>query len=401
MVEPSAVKPSAAKPSVLMLFSGIGLYGSERANLEVASALQRQGFKVRIVVSSAWWGAEMRDHLTKEGFEFVAMPFLLIDQTKSIRGWLKNLFRVCDGSLRLLRECWKMKPDFLLCGTQLSLLSFLPALCFLTTPLVYRSGDAPILHNRVFRLSWRLLLWKGYRFVAVSQFIRSRMIEHKVPAQFVQVIFSKPPGRTIAQGTPVLEPTLHSEKVSTDSFVVAYVGQIREQKGVGLLAEAILSLVPDYPQLQLKIAGRVSDWAGDQWAARFKQQILEHQLGDHVTFLGFIEDVPRLIGSSDVVVVPTLTQEPLANVVFESKLASKPVIIFKSGGLPEVISHDVDGFICEEKTMASLKNALQRYLDDGAMTIRHGQASRASLDDFGMSRFDQDWAEVFIGEADG
>ena len=404
-----------------MLFSGIGLYGSERANLEVAKALQRQGLTVRIVVSSASWAVDMRKHLEREEFDTVTAPFLVIDQKKSVRGLIANIFRVMKGSVMLLIECFKYRPSHLFCGTQLSILSFYPALRVLSVPLVYRSGDQPILHNRVFRMSWQLLLSKCVRFVAVSEFISEGMVGHGVRRNLVEVIYSKPPGRRPPERRPPErrppvsltvnpqslvdrseKPRAESSEIAAEqdpvSFVMTFIGQIREQKGVALLAQAALTLVEDYPHLQVNFAGRISNWEGDRWANQFKADVLSQaSLAPHVKFLGFIEDVPSLIRSSDVIVVPTLTQEPLANVVFEAKLEGRAVIVFPSGGLPEVVNHKVDGYVCSAGSTDALVDALRHYLEHPERASAHGQRSRASLDQFGMAAFDQTWANVFLG----
>jgi glycosyltransferase involved in cell wall biosynthesis len=94
-------------------------------------------------------------------------------------------------------------------------------------------------------------------------------------------------------------------------------------------------------------------------------------------------------------VIPTMSEEPLANVVFESKRAGVPAIVFPSGGLPETIEHGVDGYICREKSVDALSEALAYYLDRPGEAERQGLAAERSLARFGVHEFADGWIQVY------
>jgi glycosyltransferase involved in cell wall biosynthesis len=114
-----------------------------------------------------------------------------------------------------------------------------------------------------------------------------------------------------------------------------------------------------------------------------------------VVFLGFVENVPDLLRSREVLVAPSLVEEGLPLVVMEAKAAGIPSIVFPSGGLPEMIQHGVDGFVCRDKSIGVLVEALKSYLDDPSLATRHGVAARSSLDRLGVPQYASRWLAVY------
>jgi glycosyltransferase involved in cell wall biosynthesis len=82
----------------------------------------------------------------------------------------------------------------------------------------------------------------------------------------------------------------------------------------------------------------------------------------------------------------------------EAKVAGTPSVVFPSGGLPEMVRHQVDGFICRDKTVDALVEGLRWCLVDHARLQSLGAAARAdSVTRFGHVRFAAAWASVYGG----
>ena len=177
-------------------------------------------------------------------------------------------------------------------------------------------------------------------------------------------------------------------------------GQVIEGKGVAVLAKAFEQVAAEYPAARLLIAGNISEFEGESWGKTFRAQVLANPaLAGRVEFEGFVEDIPAFLARCRITVAPTLTEEPMGNVVMEAKQAGVASIIFRSGGFPEVIEHGVTGFICAEKTADSLAGALRTYLDDPALASRQGEAAKASHVSLGVDRFDETWREIYAKAA--
>lgn len=364
----------AAHIRVLALFGGVVKLGAERSNIEMLTALRDAGAEVLLLVPDGHWASEMREYLSSIGFRIVKCPYFLVAGSHSNFRWLYYPFQMILASITYLVMETIYRPTGVLCSSPLVVLNFLPALAISRTPLVYRCDDKPIRHSWVFAALWRFILSRSGSIVAVSQFIKRVVVAAGARVERVSVIYNRPPRRSRSE-------TYTSLGVDKTAFNIVFAGQVTQKKGVEVLRNAFREICKDYPDSRLHVVGRISDWVGDAWAREFRNATLSDELlGDRVSFPGFVDDVPGLMEMCDLNVTPTLTEEPLGNVVMESKLAGIPSIVFPSGGLPEMISHGEDGLVCDGKDEAALVAALRFYLSQPALAKAHGRAARLSLE---------------------
>ena len=96
-------------------------------------------------------------------------------------------------------------------------------------------------------------------------------------------------------------------------------------------------------------------------------------------------------------VAPSVWEEPFRNIVLEAKREDVPSVVFRSGGLPELVRRGVDGAICEEKTPEALAAGIATLLGDQDYRRKAGCAAREDSETrFGPERFSQQWAKVFL-----
>ncbi len=80
-----------------------------------------------------------------------------------------------------------------------------------------------------------------------------------------------------------------------------------------------------------------------------------------ITYLGQTSDVREFIAQSSCVVLPSY-REGVSVSLLESMSMAKPIITTNAPGCKEVIQDTINGFICEVKSVDSLKQALQRFI---------------------------------------
>jgi glycosyltransferase involved in cell wall biosynthesis len=84
----------------------------------------------------------------------------------------------------------------------------------------------------------------------------------------------------------------------------------------------------------------------------------------------------------------------MANVVLEAKAAALPSVVTTSGALPELVEHQVDGWIAED-TATGIAAGLRYFLENDARRERAGLAARRSLTRFSRGTFERAWLEEF------
>lgn len=108
--------------------------------------------------------------------------------------------------------------------------------------------------------------------------------------------------------------------------------------------------------LPLRIAAKV-DPADEQYYRREIEPLLDHPL---IEFLGEISDAEKndFVGNALALVCPYDWPEPFGLVLIEALACGTPVLAYRRGSIPEVIDHEVTGFVCE--TLTEMAEAVGR-----------------------------------------
>ena len=377
---------------VLILLGGSELFGSERANIEVFRNLKEMGLQARFITNSKYGKPEIQPALTCLGFEWTTAPFGY-HWSRNMLGkhfgyFLLNIYGVMATSWRVWREVRHWKPTHLYVTTCDDFSYALPAVFWLNLPLIYRAGDELPKHSWFHRWLITRLAARVSIFVCVSRFIRETCAT-AVPNGRMQMIYSYPPSR--AAGEPLALPTVRPGVV-----MLAYLGQLSQHKGILVLLDAVEGIIKQGKNIGLWIAG--STGRNETFFLKsLKQRVAAAGMAERIFFLSYTSAVDAVLARTDIHVCPSLFAEPLPNVVLEAKLAGKPSVIFPVGGIPELIEHKVDGYICRDCSVEALVEGISYYLDRPDERGRAGVAARKSLEEkFGLERFRKQWAEVFL-----
>lgn len=377
---------------VLSAINGMELFGHERGNIEVFKILRDMGAEV-IIGINALPDNNVALELSRLGFTTFALPF---EAQWSIQRVVKNPIVAFTNIWALLRCSWlfyhairNFCPTHIHLGSPLVYSYLALALGVSKTPLIYRMGDAPPLDSPFNLRIWRMAMRRTTHLVSNSEFVRRMALN--VGAKNATVIYNLAPTSTDVnrESMPLVD--------ASRPLRLLYVGAVAEHKGLIPLVEAIAQLGHEYPSLRLEIVG------GSRWDTFFRASltslISSLDIANRVTFHGHVAEPYKFYQIAALHVAPSIWQEPSANVVFEAKAAGIPSVVFPSGGLPELISHKVDGYICRENSKDALVEALRWMLADTARLRRMGDA--ASVDSsarFGLERFAREWAGVYCAK---
>lgn len=157
------------------------------------------------------------------------------------------------------------------------------------------------------------------------------------------------------------------------------------QKGVDDLLRAARHVVAATPEAYFVIVG------DGPMAAELKALAASLGIAERVRFTGLRSDVQRLMGMADVVVVPSVWQEPAGLVAVEAMATERPVVACRVGGLPELVADGETGRVVAPQSPEQLAGALNALLGDAAERARLGRAGRARVERlFSMQRWIDD-----------
>jgi len=109
--------------------------------------------------------------------------------------------------------------------------------------------------------------------------------------------------------------------------------------------------------------------------AKLERQVREAGLEKSFLFLGFRDDVPELLASCDLAVLPS-ESEGLPNSVLEAMAAGVPVVATCVGGIPEIIDNGQNGLLVPPENPPALAEAILRVLRDRNLAMRLARAGQ-------------------------
>jgi glycogen synthase len=146
--------------------------------------------------------------------------------------------------------------------------------------------------------------------------------------------------------------------------LVLFVGRLVYEKGAHVLVNAIPKIL-DKVNAKFVIVG--SGYMKEQLSAIVKSMGLERK----VLFTGFLDEdsLLKLQCSADVSVVPSLF-EPFGIVALEAMAAKSPVVVSDTGGLSEIVEHDLTGVKVYPNNVDSLAWGVTKVLSDETYSNR-------------------------------
>jgi len=158
-------------------------------------------------------------------------------------------------------------------------------------------------------------------------------------------------------------------RTPADHFRFGFIGSVLPTKGVHVLLDAFARLTDR--DCRLDVHGELLGWHEvTNYADRIRNQA--SSLGDRVTLHGRYEadDLPRILGSLDALVVPSLWFEAFCLTLREGYLAGLPMIVSDLGAMAEGVEDGVTGLLFRAGDAADLAGKMTRLLDDEALRRR-------------------------------
>lgn len=205
--------------------------------------------------------------------------------------------------------------------------------------------------GRAYIFADRVLLCRFDRVILVSHAMRRRLPSWWVPDNRVRILHNALMVDSYGEN---FSPRSREPK-SRDVVNLLSVGRLSPEKGLTLLLRAVARLKGEYPGVRVLFAG-----TGPQ-EGELRRLSDDLGLAKHVSFLGYVSDMPALYSTADLVVQSSLT-EGLPNVILETAFLGVPVVATAVGGTAEVIQHGVSGWLVNPRSVEALEQGIREFL---------------------------------------
>lgn len=219
--------------------------------------------------------------------------------------------------------------------------------------------------------------------ICVSDYIRHSAIKHfPEHAQKFTVVFN-------ATDPEIFKPYDNETKdelkniidFENDKTYLLYVGRLAEVKGVHVLIEAFQQINKRLPSTRLVIVG--SSFFGGAVKTTYEQSLVDlaKSVSQAIIFTGFIphEKLKYLYSAVDLVVLPSVWQDPCPLVVLEAMASCTCLVATNVGGVPEVLKGGLNGLLVEPNDVDALNQAVYEILTNPIKKAEIEQVARNQI----------------------
>lgn len=239
------------------------------------------------------------------------------------------------------------------------------------------------LSMRLFRPFYRRALAKADRIICVSDYIRRQAVAHfpEYVDRFEVVFNATDPEVFMPYGDEALRQLEGIVRIEPDKRYLLYVGRLTLVKGVHVLIEAFQEIHRQLPDTRLIITG--SSFFGGAAKTAYERSLvkLAEPVSDAIVFTGYLphEKLKYLYSAVDLIVVPSVWQDPCPLVVLEAMASGTCLISSAVGGIPEVVEHEVNGILVRAGFTEELAQAVCLVLANPVGKHRMEIAARSKI----------------------
>lgn len=224
--------------------------------------------------------------------------------------------------------------------------------------------------NKKHNLLRKLMAFFIDSYISVSEDLHTWVVDH--------VGISKKKAVLIQNG--INTDRFNLTKTISSQLRFAIVARITPVKDHLNLLKAFVLLKEELGSEALPQLAIVGD--GDQ-KAELEAFCLDNGL-DNVEFLGARDDIEQILANTDVFVLSSIA-EGIPMTILEAMSAKTPIVSTNVGGIPEVVTDGVEGYLVEKSDSFALANAMKNYIQQPELIIEHGENARKKI----LTNFDE------------
>lgn len=346
------------KKKVLFLITKSNWGGAQRYVYDIATSLDADRYEPVVVLGGA---GELIEKLSAANVRVIPLESLQRDMS-------------ITKELQFMSELWRLlhqeRPDILHVnsskaggvGCFLGRLAGIPRVIFTAHGWAFNEDRSGIQRFVIAYLHW-LTVFLSHQTIAVSAELKNQLRGPFLSRRWA----------VIHNGRHAI-PFLNRDDARAhlalpdDAFVTGSIGELHPTKQHDVMIRAVAKLVTAGHGVHHVIIGT------GELHAQLQSLIEELHLEPYITLAGAIDEAARYLPAFDVYVQPSRS-EALGYTVVEAAQAGLPIIASNVGGLPEIITHEVDGLLVPSGDVTALADAVTTLLH--SPTLRDTYAAAA------------------------
>lgn len=323
LVRPPAGTQRGPAPA-LVVHPGAELYGSDRMLLEAVSALVDAGRPVTVALPGP---GPLTPLLRDRGADVVVCPMPVLRKAALRPAGAVRLLR--DGLTGLLPAVALVRRHGSVYVNTLTIPSWLVLARLLRRPVLCHVHEAERSAPRLLRRAMALAPRLADGVVVNSRFSLGVLADVAPSLRERAVVVYNG-----VQGPADVTP---ARRAPDGALRLLFIGRLSPRKGPQVAVATLRELLARGIDAHLTLLGSVFE--GYEWfEEELHEAVREAGLEARVDFLGFRPEVWPVLAGADVVLVPSLVDEPFGNTAVEAVLAARPVVVSGTSGLVEAVT---------------------------------------------------------------
>jgi GT2 family glycosyltransferase len=336
--------------STLVVHPGAELYGSDRMLLESVSALTTGGGPVTVVLPG---DGPLVAELRRRGADVVFCPMPVLRKAALRPAGAVRL--AADAGRGLLPAVRLIRRHEAVYVSTLTIPSWLLLARVLRRPALCHVHEAEASAPRLFRHAMAVAPRLARRVVVNSNFSLG-VLTDVAPAL-------RDRSTVVYNGVAGPREIVPARTELMGQVRLLFVGRLAPRKGPQVAVAVLQELVARGVDAHLTLLGSVFE--GYEWfEAELQETVRAAGLGNRVEFAGFRPVVWPTLAGTDLVLIPSIVDEPFGNTAVEAVLAARPVVVSCTSGLREAIAGYAAAQVVEPGATAAWADAVQRVVAD-------------------------------------
>ena len=364
------------KAKVLHIITRLDKGGSAENTFLTVKGLDKEKYDVTLMsgpVEDA--SQERRTQVEEYGIRYIHLPVLV-----------RNIHMVYDliALFKIYRFLAKEKFDVVHTHTSKAGLLGRFAAKLAGTPLVVHTPHGHIFYGYFRRLKTKMFIRleklasrMTHKIVALTDRERSDYITHKIVREGKCIVIHSGIELDRYRELTIEEKNKLKKEIGIpeDAMVVGTAGRLISVKGPEFMIKASQHISLESPETYLIFAG--------DGPLKEDLQTLAKETGTdkNIVFLGWRDDVPRILSVFDIFLLPSLN-EGMGRVLAEAMALGKPIVASNVGGIPDLVIHGKNGYLVPPQNPEKLAKYTQLLLEDKDKREKMGRAGKEMASGF-------------------